>query len=220
LVVYECNEQQFIENIVRLLNTLNDNRLIVNRRIMLCDDHRYGPSILPEQEFVKYSSIMERKGVRRTVYAKIPFIDEFHNRFYDAEEALHSSSSLSTPRLSIPYYRVEYSFSIWNNSYIYTFDVLFEPEVVIEKRRIPTNRIRARARARTRIEPSLSSSSPSPYSSNSSNSSSSNSNSMLIHVLRFNQPDEKMLNINIPRQVIVMDVKRMIRTLGVDNEKI
>jgi hypothetical protein len=43
---------------------------------------------------------------------------------------------------------------------------------------------------------------------------------MLIHVLRFNQPDEKMLNINIPRQVIVMDVKRMIRTLGVDNEKI
>lgn len=219
MVVYECNEQQFIENIVRLLNTLNGNRLIVNRRIMLCDDHRYGPSILPEQEFAKYSSIMERKGVRRTVYAKIPFIDEFHNRFYDAEEALHSSSSLSTPRLSIPYYRVEYSFSIWSNSYIYTFDVLFEPEVVIEKRRIPTNRIGVRARTRMRPS-SLSPSSSFPYSNHSNSSNNSSSSSMLIHVLRFNQPDEKMLNINIPRQVIVMDVKRMIRTLGVDNEKI
>ncbi|MEM3016441.1 MAG: hypothetical protein QXW14_02970 [Candidatus Nitrosocaldus sp.] len=197
MAVYECNEQQFIENIVRLLNTLSDNRLIVNRRVMLCDDHRYGPSILPEQEFAKYASIMERKGVKRTVYAKIPFIDDFHNRFYDAEEALHSSSSLSTPRLSIPYYRVEYSFSIWSNSYIYTFDVLFEPEVVIEKRRIPTNRIKARVKMGSSL----------------SSSPNNNSSSMLIHVLRFNQPDEKMLNINIPKQVIVLDVKGMIRTL-------
>jgi len=203
LAVYECNEQQFIENIVRLLNALSDNRLIVNRRITLCDDHKYGPSILPEQEFAKYASIMERKGVKRSVYAKIPFIDEFHNRFYYAEEILHSSSSLSTPRLSIPYYRVEYSFSLWGNSYIYTFDVLFEPEVVIEKRRLPTGRMRRRI--------GIGSSSPSPNSSN---------NSILVHILRFNQPDERMFNINIPTQVVVLDVKRMIRTLGIDNEKI
>ncbi|MEM0029908.1 MAG: hypothetical protein QW248_05780 [Candidatus Nitrosocaldus sp.] len=202
MAVYECNEQQFIENIVRLLNTLSDNRLIVNRRVMLCDDHKYGPSILPEQEFAKYAGIMERKGVKRSVYAKIPFIDEFHNRFYDAEEILHSSSSLSTPRLSIPYYRVEYSFSLWGNSYIYTFDVLFEPEVVIEKSRLPTGRMRRRIGI------------------GSSSSPSSSNNNILIHILRFNQPDERMFNINIPTQVVVLDVKRMIRTIGIDNEKI
>ncbi|MEM3017221.1 MAG: hypothetical protein QXW14_06995 [Candidatus Nitrosocaldus sp.] len=202
MAVYECNEQQFIENIVRLLNALSDNRLIVNRRVMLCDDHKYGPSILPEQEFAKYAGIMERKGVKRSVYAKIPFIDEFHNRFYYAEEILHSSSSLSTPRLSIPYYRVEYSFSLWGNSYIYTFDVLFEPEVVIEKRRLPTGRMRRRIGI------------------GSSSSPSSSNNNILIHILRFNQPDERMFNINIPTQVVVLDVKRMIRTIGIDNEKI
>ncbi|MFN4336000.1 MAG: hypothetical protein ACK4FV_00230 [Candidatus Nitrosocaldus sp.] len=205
MAVYECSEQQFIENVVRLLNMSNDgssSRLIVNRRIMLCDDHRYGPSILPEQEFLKYASIMKRKGVKRSVYAKIPFIDEFHNKFYDADEMIHSSSSLSTPRLSIPYYRVEYSFSLWGNSYIYTFDVLFEPEVVIEKRRLPVSRL-GRRRS-TGVMPSRSSS----------------SNSILIHILRFNQPDEKMFNINIPKEVVVLDVKRMIRTIGIDNEKI
>ncbi len=204
MAVYECNEQQFIENVVRLLNISSDGRLIVNRRIMLCDDHRYGPSILPEHEFLKYASIMERKGLKRSVYARIPFIDEFHNRFYDAEEIIHSSSSLSTPRLSIPYYRVEYSFSLWGNSYIYTFDVLFEPEVVIEKRRLPVSRL-GRGRGR---------------STGMRQSSSSSSDNILIHILRFNQPDEKMFNINIPKQVLVLDVKRMIRTIGTDNEKI
>ncbi|MCS6768217.1 MAG: hypothetical protein RMJ59_05155 [Candidatus Nitrosocaldus sp.] len=206
-MIYECNEQQFIENIVRLLNSSrggggsDGNRLVVNRRIMLCDDHRYGPAILPDQEFGAYAGIMERKALKRSVYAKIPFIDEFHNRFYDAGDILHSSSSLGTPRLSIPYYRVEYSFSLWGNSYIYTFDVLFEPEVVIEKRRLPSRRRGSRTSARE-------------------GSSAPSNGSMLVHVLRFNQPDERMFSINIPKQVIVLDVKRMIRTIGIDNEKI
>jgi hypothetical protein len=40
------------------------------------------------------------------------------------------------PRLSIPYYRVEYSFSIWGSMYIHTFDVLFKPEIKLEKRKV------------------------------------------------------------------------------------
>lgn len=186
MAVYECNEQQFIENIARLLRSNVSEKIIVNRKVMLYDDHRYGLSILPEQEFIKYSSICERKGLKKSVYAKVPFIDEFHNKFYDANEILHSASNLSMPRLSIPYYRVEYSFSLWGNSYIYTFDVLFEPSIRIGKRRIPTKVNKYRNK----------------------------DDSMLIHILSLNQPNERILEIKLPKEVIVLDVKRMLRVVG------
>jgi hypothetical protein len=173
--VYECNEQQFIENISRLLRS-GVGKMIVNRRITLYDDHRYGLSILPEEEFVKYSSICERKGIKKSVYAKVPFVDEFHDRFYDAKSVLHSSSNLASPRLSIPYYRVEHSFSLWGNSYVYSFDLLFEPSIRIGKRSIHNKQ-------------------------------------MLVHILSFNQPNERMFEINIPEEVIVLDVKKMQRSV-------
>ncbi len=187
MVVYECNEQQFIENIARLLAADLSRRIVVNRRIELHDDHRYGLAILPEQEFAKYSSICERKGIKKSVYAKVPFIDEFHNRLHDANEVLHSASNLRMPRVSIPYYRVEYSFSLWGNSYIYIFDVLFEPSIRIGKRRIPNGKGKGKDDKHLEV---------------------------LIHMLTFNQPDERMLNINLPKEVVVLDVKRMLRVIG------
>ncbi len=187
MAIYECDEQQFIENIARLLRSKVSEKIVVNRRVTLHDDHRYGLSILPEQEFIKYSSICERKGLKKSVYAKVPFIDEFHNKFYDANEVLHSASNLSTPRLSIPYYKVEYSFSIWGNSYIYTFDVLFEPSIRIGKRRIPKEGKHLKY------------------------------DSMLIHILSLNQPNERMLEINLPKEIVVLDVKRMLRVVGSNN---
>jgi hypothetical protein len=35
--------------------------------------------------------------------------------------------------------------------------------------------------------------------------------SMLVHVLKFDPPDEKMLALNLPSQVIIFDVKKMSR---------
>ncbi len=38
------------------------------------------------------------------------------------------------PRMSIPYYKVEYSLNVWGAPYLFTFDALFDPHIVIEKR--------------------------------------------------------------------------------------
>jgi hypothetical protein len=172
LNIYECNENQFIENVRRLIEA--GNKLIINRTISLQDDNRYGLSILPEKEFIKYSNISYRKGYKHTSYAKVPFLDEFHKRLYNKDEILHSSSNLSLARLSIPYYKIEYSFNIWGSAYIYTFDILFEPEIVIEKRRVMNKNI-------------------------------------LIHLLRFKNPNEVMLNLRLPNEVIILDVKKLTR---------
>ena len=170
--IYECNENQFIENVRRLAES--DNKFIVNRRITLQDDHRYGLATLPDQEFVKYNPICYRKRYKHTVYAKIPFLDEFHKHLYNENDVLHSSSALLMPRLSLPYYRVEYSFNIWGSRYIHTFDVLFKPEIKLEKRKIRNNKL-------------------------------------LVHTLKFNIPDEKMLSLRLPDKVIVLDVKKLTR---------
>lgn len=130
---YECNEQQFVENIRRLIET--SEKFIVNRKILLYDDAKYGPSILPEEEFNKYTTICMRKALKSSVFSKIPFIDEFHHgRMHDKDENLHGSTSLSFPRMSIPYYKVEYSMNIWGSTYFFSFDALFGPVIVIEKR--------------------------------------------------------------------------------------
>ncbi|MDQ6863907.1 MAG: hypothetical protein M3044_08785, partial [Thermoproteota archaeon] len=85
--VYECNEHQFVENIRRLIET--SQKFLVNRRISWHDDARYGPAILPDEEFNRYVIICIRKSLRSTVFTKVPFIDDFHRRTYDKGENVH-----------------------------------------------------------------------------------------------------------------------------------
>lgn len=176
--LYECNEHQFVENIRRLLESKE--RFLVNRKITLHDDARYGPAILPDAEFKRYETLCARKSLHSTTYAKVPFVDSFHgSRMYDENDNLHSASSLAYPRMSIPYYRVEYSVNVWGGTYFFTFDALFDPEIVIEKR--TGRRLGAKG--------------------------------ALVHVLKYNPPQERVLAINLPKEVMVFDVKHMVRVV-------
>jgi hypothetical protein len=74
---------------------------------------------------------------------------------------------------------VEYSVNIWGGTYVFAFDALFNPEIVIEKRTI--RRLRAQG--------------------------------ALVHVLRYNPPPERVLAINLPKEVMVFDVKHMVRVI-------
>src|SRR5439155_332563 len=60
--------------------------------------------------------------------------DDFHRRIHDKDENVHGSGNLMFPRMSIPYYEVEYSVNIWGATYFFTFDALFDPHIVLEKR--------------------------------------------------------------------------------------
>ena len=175
---FECNETQFIENISRLLDS--ENRFVVNRRVIVYDDRRYGPAGLPDEVFLEFSSILTRKSQRSSVYAKTHFLDDYHHKVYFLQDLLHSSSKLKYPILHIPYYKVEYSFRIWGNSYHYSFDVLFQPEISIEQKKIIK-------KMNPRIE---------------------EESAMLIHVLQFEPPHEKVLTINLPKRVLVLDFKK------------
>jgi hypothetical protein len=177
-----------VENVRRLLES--QQHFIVNRRISMYDDARYGLATIPDQEFEKYSMICDRKSFRYTVYAKVPFVDDFHGRFYSKGEALHSASNLNYPKISIPYYKVEYSFNLWGSTYMHTFDVLFNPNIVIEKKELS-------ARMKGSIEAKR------------------KRTSTLVHVLKFDPPDEKMLSLNLPNKVIVFDVKKMTRVFDI-----
>lgn len=179
---YECNENQFVENVRRLIESKQS--FVVNRRISIYDDYKYGLAIIPDQEFEKYAMICDRKGYKHTVYAKVPFVDDFHGRFYSESETLHSGSSLNFPRISLPYYKVEYSFNLWGSTYSHTFDALFEPNVVIEKKDLS-------ARMKKTIQ--------------------TRKSGMLVHVLKFDAPDDKMLALNLPNHVIIFDIKKMTR---------
>lgn len=109
-------------------------KIVINRKFELRDDAKYGPSILPDQEFHRYSSICTRKSIKSTVLSKVPFVDEFHSRSFDKDQILHGSTSLLYPRMSIPYYKVEYSMNVRGSTYLFTFDALFEPSVTIQRR--------------------------------------------------------------------------------------
>jgi hypothetical protein len=175
--LYECNEHQFVENIRRLLES--GEKFVVNRRITAHDDAKYGPATLPDEEFKRYETLCARKSVNSTVYAKVPFVDASHNnRMHDAEENLHAATALMFPRMSMPYYRVEYSVNVWGSTYVFAFDALFDPEIVIEKR--SGRRLGKGA---------------------------------LVHVLRYNPPQERVLAINLPKGVVVLDVKHMVRVV-------
>lgn len=177
LPLYECNEHQFVENIRRLLEA--GEKFLVNRKITLHDDARYGPATLPDQEFSRYAAICVRKSVNSTVYAKVPFVDSFRaGRMHGEQEILHAASSLLFPRLSIPYFRVEYSVNVWGGTYLFTFDALFIPQISIEKR-----------------------------------SGKRFGRGALVHALNYTQPEERVLAINLPKEVMVFDVKHMIRVI-------
>lgn len=176
--IYECNENQFVENIRRLLEA--GEKFLVNRKITLHDDARYGPATLPDQEFARYSSLCARKSLNSTVYARVPFVDTFHGgRMYGEQDTLHSAGSLLFPRMSIPYFRVEYSVNVWGGTYFFTFDALFNPRIAIEKK---TGRRFGKGGA-------------------------------LVHVLDYSQPEERALAINLPKEVMVFDVKHMVRVI-------
>jgi len=182
LPFYECNENQFVENVRRLIESKQS--FVVNRRISIYDDYKYGLAIIPDREFERYDMICARKGYKYTVYAKVPFVDDFHGRFYSEGETLHSGNSLNFPRISLPYYKVEYSFNLWGSTYSHAFDALFEPNIVIEKKDLS-------ARIKKTIQ--------------------TRKSGMLVHVLKLDPPDDKMLALNLPNQVIVFDVKKMTR---------
>ncbi|MEM2760316.1 MAG: hypothetical protein QXU32_09330 [Nitrososphaerales archaeon] len=168
----------------RLLES--EQHFIVNRRISMHDDAKYGLSTVPDQEFEKYTMICDRKGFRYTVYARVHFVDDFHGRFYSEGEALHSPNNINYPKISIPYYKVEYSFNLWGSTYFHTFDALFNPNVAIEKKELSS---RTRRDAETKMKRAT----------------------MLVHVLKFDPPEEKMLTLNLPSKVIIFDVKKMAR---------
>ena len=175
---FECNETQFIENISRLLES--ENRFVVNRRVQIYDDRRYGPASLPDDVFTQFSSILTRKGPRSSVYAKTHFLDDFHQKVYFLQDPLHSSSKMKYPILHMPYYKVEYSFKIWGNVYHFSFDVLFKPKISIEQKKITR-----------KMNPKI-----------------EENSTMLIHVLQFEPPPERMLAINLPKKVLVLDFKK------------
>jgi hypothetical protein len=110
----------------------------------------------------------------------VPFVDSFHgNRMHYENDNLHAASALMFPRMSIPYYKVEYSVNVWGATYFFAFDALFNPEIVIEKR---SGRRLGREGA-------------------------------LVHVLKYNPPEERVLVINLPKEVMVFDVKHMVRVI-------
>ncbi|NOJ26910.1 MAG: hypothetical protein DA330_02720 [Nitrososphaera sp.] len=175
--LYECNEHQFVENIRRLLES--NQKFLVNRRVTVHDDAKYGPATLPDEEFKRYQMLCDRKSVGSTVFSKVPFIDGFHGgRFHDTGESLHSATALKFPRMSIPYFRVEYSVNVWGGTYFFAFDVLFDPEIKMEKR-----------------------------------SGRQLGKGALVHVIRYNQPNEGIMTINLPKEVMVFDVKNMVRVV-------
>jgi len=176
--LYECNEYQFVENIRRLLES--HEKFLVNRKIVLHDDAKYGPATIPEQEFERYSTLCMRKSVNSTVYAKVPFVDTFHsNRMYNENENLHAASALLFPRMSIPYYKVEYSVNVWGGTYFFAFDALFNPTIAIEKR----------------------------------TSKRFGGQGVLVHVLRYGPPEERVIKLNLPKEIMIFDVKHMVRVI-------
>src|SRR3970040_172167 len=133
--LYECSENHFIENLGRILES--HVKVVVNRSLIQHDDSKYGLSFIPDFEFKKYETIAKRTRTKSTVYAAKPFYDNYHKRFHMQEDILHSDKYHFIKSLSIPYYKVEYTFSIWKDTYTHSFDVLFTPGIKLEKRGVP-----------------------------------------------------------------------------------
>ncbi len=175
-----------MENLRRLIES--HMKVIVNRTLIQYDDGRYSLSFLPDEEFDKFQSIATRTKIRASAYASKPFLDEYHRTLYVEGDSLSSAKYPHSRRLSIPYVRVEYSFSIWGDLYKYSFDGLFGPEIKISKRKIPKSGQRIRSGVRKDKE-----------------------GKALIHTLGFILPDSRALELSLPKSVLVFDVRRMLR---------
>lgn len=190
---YDCNEHQFVENLRRVIDS--NLRVIVNRMTTQRDDGKYGLSHLPDEEFMKYEVLAYRRHQRATVYAKVPFYDERHRRLYLQNDILHSAMNPHRFRLSIPYVSVEYSFTLWGETYRYEFDVLFEPHIRLDQVTLP--RTIALSLGEASLEPEdkqrckLGRKTP------------------LMYVLNFIPPPQRMLDIHLPPSTIVFDVRRL-----------
>ena len=184
---YDCNENQFVENIRRLLRLRV--KFIVNRIVSQYDDGKYSLGHLPEKEFERYLLIATRTKQRSTVYAKKHFFDEGHQKLITEGEILHTINRTSRPNMKIPYYKVTYTFTLWGETYRYEFNVLFKPEIKIEKKKI-------RKAMRNRIQES---------------GTKIKSEPMLMYILNFIPPKEEALNISLPPSVITFDVTRKYR---------
>ncbi|MFQ6134856.1 MAG: hypothetical protein ACE5KU_03460 [Nitrososphaerales archaeon] len=178
---YECNEHQFVENLRKIIDT--NFKVVVKRAIRLHDDAKHNVSRLPDCEFERYTPIMTRAKARANVYAAKPFYDEFHRRLYNQDDKVHSARYSRMITLSIPYFRVEYSFDIWGETYCYSFDALFQPEVRLETRKIQPPGPGRRNRSRP----------------------------VLIHLLSFKPPHPETLNMELPRSVLLFDVNQKIK---------
>jgi hypothetical protein len=160
------------------------------------DDGRYGLSHLPNCEFQKYVQIAKRASQRSNSYSLRPFFDDYHHRLYAEDVLLHSARRYDMRGrigLSIPYVKVEYSLAIWGETYRFEFDALYEPEIKLEKRNLDP--------LIEHHDDLLSNKSEKDH----------RKKSMLVYVLSFNLPDEKLLCIELPPSVIVFDVRRAIR---------
>ena len=134
---YDCNEHQFVEDLRRILES--HVRIVVNRSLLQHDDAKYGLSFVPDFEFKKYRTVAKRAKARATVYTAKPFYDNYHRRLYMEDDVLHSGKTHGKT-LSIPYYRVEYTFTIWNDTYTHSFDALFNPEIKLERKDVPAGK--------------------------------------------------------------------------------
>tara|TARA_B100002003_G_scaffold74504_1_gene69527 strand:+ start:378 stop:926 length:549 start_codon:yes stop_codon:yes gene_type:complete len=180
--IYECNENQFIENLRKVIDT--NFKIIVKRSIKIYADTKHNISRIPDCEFNKYSRIMHRSKQRGNVYSVKPFYDEFHNRFYINDFRVHSARYSRMITLSIPYFKVEYSFDIWGETYAYNFDVLFNPAVKIERRNIKPITLKGKNKSK----------------------------SALLHVLSFKPPRLETLQIELPQSVLIFDVNQKIKS--------
>lgn len=132
-----------MENLRRIIESKL--RVVVNRMMMQRDDGKYGLSQLPDQEFKKYDVLAYRKHQRATVYAKVPFYDELHKRLYMQDDILHSPKNPNRYHLSIPYINVEYRFTFWGETYRHEFDVLYEPQIRLDRKEIALGRSEKKA---------------------------------------------------------------------------
>jgi hypothetical protein len=179
--IYDCNENQFIENLRKVIDT--NFKIIVKRSIKLHADTKHNISRIPDSEFNKYSHIMRRSNQRTNVYSIKPFYDEFHKRFYPEDNKVHSARYSRMVTLPIPYFKVEYSFDIWGETYSYNFDVLLNPEIKLETKKIKPITLREKNKSK----------------------------SVLLHVLSFIPPRPETMRIELPQSVLIFDVNQKIK---------
>ena len=180
--IYECNENQFIENLRKVIDT--NFKIIVKRSIKLHADTKHNISRIPDSEFNKYIHILRRSNQRANVYSIKPFYDEFHKRFYTEDYKVHSARYSRLITLSIPYFKVEYSFDIWGETYSYTFDVLLNPEIKLETKKIKPITLKGKNKSK----------------------------SVLLHVLSFNPPPSETLQIELPQSILIFDINHKIKS--------